>query len=256
MSTLVVGADAVLPERYTAEATLVFDADERARFLDEAGRPRHPDEVAWELLYRIEPELYDRLVAGERLHDGILQWLPDQCGSALEIGAGAGRLTLDLAPRCLRLAAVEPAAGLRRILEERLLAAGMTNTTVLRGFFDSLPSPGAEYDLVISCSAFAVDAVARPEECVRAMESRCAPGGLVVLVWPSDVPWLGERGFEHVVFEGPMVVEYSSPEEAVALARVFYPQAVEAVQAAGSRFVDFTTLGLRPPRDLCWKRPR
>jgi len=76
-----------------------------------------------------------------------------------------------------------------------------------------------------------------------------------VLIWPSDVPWLRARGFEHVVFEGPMVVEYSSVAEAVALARVFYPQAVDAVQAGGSRFVDFITLGLRPPRDLCWKRP-
>jgi len=174
MSTLVVGADAVLPERYTAEATLVFDADERARLLDESGHARHPDELPWELLYRIEPELYDRLVAGERLHEGILQWLPDRCGRALEIGAGAGRLTLDLAPRCQDLTAIEPAAGLRRILETRLLDAGVTNTAVLRGFFDALPTPGAEYDLVVSCSAFAVDAVDDPEQCVRAMERAVA----------------------------------------------------------------------------------
>ena len=86
------------------------------------------------------------------------------------------------------------------------------------------------------------------------MESRCAPGGALAVVWPSDVGWLGARGFEHVVFAGPMLVEYASAEEAVELARVFYPHAADEVAARGSRFVDFATLGMNPPRDLCWKR--
>ncbi len=254
MTSLVTGADAALSVRYTEEALGVFDTDERARFLDDQGCPRHPDELPWELLYRIEPNLYARLVEGERLHQGILEWLPDRCGRVLEVGAGAGRLTLDLAPRAEAVVATEPAAGLHRILEERLLQAGVTHVSVVRGFFDALPGPEDGYDLVISCSAFSVAALDDPDHCLRMMESRCAPGGLLVVVWPSEVPWWLARGFSHVVLEGPMLVEYASVEEAVALARIFYPGAATEVSARGSRFVDFVTLGLSPPRALCWKR--
>jgi SAM-dependent methyltransferase len=254
MGPLVVAADAVLPQRYTVDALDAFDAEERARHLDSGGHPRHPDELPWELLYRVEPHLYARLVAGERLHEGILRWLPVRVGRALEIGAGSGRLTLDLAARCDSLVAVEPAAGLRGILQRRLDEAGATNVTTTRGFFDSLPTPATGFDLVVSCSAFATAALDDPDHCLAAMERRCARGGLLVLIWPSDVPWLSARGYEHVVFEGPMLVEYESVADAIALARIFYPDSVAAVVRAGSRFVDFTTLGLNPPRDLCWKR--
>jgi SAM-dependent methyltransferase len=255
MRSQVTGPDVVLAERYTEQALRVLDADERARFLDGDGRPRHPDELPWELLYRVEPELYARLVAGERLHEGILEWLPARSARVLEIGAGTGRLTLALAAgRCERLVAVEPAAGLRNILERRLRDTGATNVSVARGFFDALPRANTSFDMVVSCSAFAVQALDDPEGCLAAMESRCAPGGLVVVIWPDDVPWLRGRGFEHVVFEGPMLVEYQSVAEAIELARIFYPDAVDAVRSRQSRFVDFTTLGMSPPRDLCWKR--
>ncbi len=253
MVPLVAAADVALPRRYTAEAVGVLDPDERGRLLDSSGRPRHPDELPWELLYRIEPELYGNLVAGERLHEGVLRWLPARLTAVLEVGAGTGRLTLDLAPRCDSLIAVEPAGGLRGILRTRLDGAGVANVTVTRGFFDSLPGAAGGHDLVVTCSAFDTAALDDPDHCLAAMENRCAPGGLVVVIWPTDVPWLSARGFTHVAFEGPMVVEYRSADEAVALARVFYPGAVEAVARAGSRFVDFVTLGMNAPRDLCWK---
>ena len=253
----VTGDNVALPERYTDDALRVLDADERARFLDASNRARYPEELPWELLYRVEPELYDRLVAGERLHEGILDWLPARCGRVLEIGAGSGRLTLDLAGRCETLLAVEPAGGLRRILESRLERMGATNVSVTRGFFDDLPPADATFDLVVSCSAFAVDALDDPDHCLAVMERRCARGGLLVVIWPGDdASWLRSRGFEHVVFEGPMLVEYGSVDEAVAMARIFYPGAVAAVTALGSRFVDFATLGITPPRDLCWRRRR
>jgi SAM-dependent methyltransferase len=252
-ASLIARSDAPLPKRYADDAVRVFDREERRRFLDDRGRARDEDALRWELLYRLEPELYARLVAGEPLHDGILDWLPRQCASVLEVGAGAGRLTVHLAGRAGRVTAVEPAEPLRRILRERLAAVRADNVEVTNGFFDDLPGSHA-HGMVISCSAFNVRALADPEGCLRRMESACAPGGCVVLVWPADVAWLGERGFEHVVFEGPMVVEYSSTEEAASLARIFYPDVAPTVADSGSRFVDFATLCVNAPRDLCWKR--
>jgi len=251
---LIVDAEAPLTERYIAAAVGIFDPGERARFLDESGAPRNPDQLPWELLYRIEPDLYARLVAGERLHEGILHWLPGHGRSVLEIAAGTGRLTLELARRAAQLTAVEPAAPLREILRDRLREAGSGNVSVVPGFFDELPAAEQSHDLVISCSAFSAASFDDPDRCLEGMRSRCAPGGLLVLVWPSDVSWLRARGFEHITFAGPMLVEYESLEDALGLARIFYPEAVASIARKGSRFVDFTTLGFNAPRDLCWQR--
>ena len=118
----------------------MLDAEERARFLDGAGRPRHPDELPWELLYRVEPELYDRLVAGERLHEGILGGCPAVSGGAR---GGRGHRPAHPGP----VGAVRPAGGgragrrARDLLERRLDGAGAANVSVARGFFDALPEP-------------------------------------------------------------------------------------------------------------------
>jgi SAM-dependent methyltransferase len=250
----VAGPQKPLTERYPADAVRVLDPEERARFLDASGAARDDHRLAWELLYRLEPALYARLVAGERLHDGILDWLPAHSERVLEVGAGAGRLTLELVQRSAQLTAVEPAAPLREILRERLRQAGAEHASVVPGFFDDLPAPERSHDLVISCSAFTVGVLDDPDGVLDVMESRCAPGGLLVLVWPSDVSWLCARGFQHIAFAGPMIAEYESPEEALALARIFYPGAAATIARLGSRFVDYATLGLNAPRDLCWKR--
>jgi SAM-dependent methyltransferase len=252
-SPVIARHDAPLADRYTTEAVGVLDAEERARFLDGAGVARDEESLRWQLLYRIEPELYACLVAGERLHEGVVDWLPTHLDRVLEVGAGTGRLTLDVARRAAHVTAVEPAAPLRHILRARLAAAGLENVDVVRGFFDHLPA-ASSYDLVVSCSAFCPQAEADPARCLHTMESACRPGGVIVVIWPSDVEWLAVQGFEHVVFAGPMLVEYASAVEAVALARIFYPAAATAVARLGSRLVDFATLGLDAPRDLCWKR--
>ena len=65
---------APLRERYSASDLAVLSADELARFVgDGPADPRENAMLAWELLYRLEPELYDRLVQAERLHPAILE---------------------------------------------------------------------------------------------------------------------------------------------------------------------------------------
>ena len=93
-----------LLHRYVASDLSVFDAEERRRFLASGDPdPRTNAALAWELLYRLEPGLYDRLVRAEPLHPGILEWLPGAVGRALEVGAGSGRLTVHLATSANRV---------------------------------------------------------------------------------------------------------------------------------------------------------
>jgi SAM-dependent methyltransferase len=248
-----------LVARYGPEDLEAFTDEERARFLgplDDSSWDAVGPAVGWELLYRVEPELYDRLVAGERLHPGVLAWLPERVSHAVEVGAGAGRLTVDLAPRCDRLVAVEPAAPMRARLAERLAVLGLEPgaVEVADGFFERLPVEDGWADLVVACSSFTVGDGHGGERGLDEMLRACAPGGLVVVIWPDDPAWLVARGFQHVVFPGEMTVEFADADEALELARVFAPDAVTWIDRTRSRRVPYEVLGSNPPRELCWRR--
>src|SRR4029077_5802301 len=119
------GASPELRRRYTPADLAVFTREEASRFVPQGdGDPRGDVVLAWELLYRLEPELYDRLASAERLHPGVVSWLPRQVDQIAEVGAGTGRLTMQLIDRGQHVVAVEPALPLRRILRRKLVAAG------------------------------------------------------------------------------------------------------------------------------------
>src|SRR5580704_4455202 len=62
------GVGRELRRRYTAADLRVFTRDEASRFVPRGdGDPQNDAALAWELLYRLEPELYDRLASAERL---------------------------------------------------------------------------------------------------------------------------------------------------------------------------------------------
>jgi hypothetical protein len=87
--------------RYSPDDLAVLTPDERDRWLQPLGitsirgaevQARWPcirEALAWQLMYRVEPDLYGRLVAGEAIHPAILDWLP-QVKCAVEVGAGLG----------------------------------------------------------------------------------------------------------------------------------------------------------------------
>ena len=80
-----------LRSRYTAADVGVFTPDEARRFVPRGDGDPHDDvDLAWELLYRLEPELYDRLATAERLHPGVIGWLPRDVGRIAEIGSRRG----------------------------------------------------------------------------------------------------------------------------------------------------------------------
>jgi SAM-dependent methyltransferase len=244
-----------LRRRYTAADLGVLTHDERRRFVpDRGGDPQTDVSLAWELLYRLEPELYDRLVGGEWLHPGVLAWLPHAADRIVEVGAGTGRLTLELVERGREVVAVEPAAPLREILRRKLAGADHGyRARVVHGFFDSLPVADGAADLLVACSALTPAPGHGGEVGLAEMERVCRPGGSVVIVWPNNLDWLAAHGYRYRCFAGEMWVEFASHEEAVELAEIFYPHAVAEVRRRGRRRVPYEVLGTNPPRDLAFK---
>jgi SAM-dependent methyltransferase len=233
----------------------VFTSDEASRFIPLGnGDPQEDLTLAWELLYRLEPELYDRLAAAERLHPGVVDWLPRGVDRIAEVGAGTGRLTMELVERGQHVAAVEPALPLRRILRRKLGAAAHGGRArVIPGFFDRLPLPDDFADLVVSCSAFTPSPGHGGEAGLAEMERVCRPGGRVAIIWPNHLDWLAARGYRYVSFPGSMSLEFDSYHEAVELAEIFYPKAAGEVRRRGSQRVGFELLGSNPPRDLAYR---
>ena len=244
-----------LLRRYTPADTEVFTREEASRFSPHGtGDPRKDAELAWELLYRLEPELYDRLASAERLHPGVVNWLPRDVDQIVEVGAGTGRLTMELVERGQRVTAVEPALPLRRILHRKIAAAGcLDRVRLMHGYFDRLPLPDDFATLVVSCSAFTPSPEHGGAAGLSEMERVCTPGGCVAIVWPNHLDWLADRGYRHLSFPGPMSVEFGSHQEAVELAEIFYPRAAGEVRRRGRRRVPFDVLGVNPPRDLAYK---
>ena len=249
------GARQELRRRYGRSNVDVFTRAEARRFMPRGGGdPRDDPALAWELLYRLEPELYDRLATAERLHPQVVNWLPRGLNQIAEVGAGTGRLTMQLIERGRRIVAVEPALPLRRILRRKLAAADHGNRVrVIRGFFDQLPLPDDFADLVVACSAFTPAPEHGGEAGLTEMERVCRPSGSVVIIWPNHLDWLAARGYRHVSFAGPMALEFRSYDEAVELAEIFFPAASDEIRRRRSRRVPFELLHTDPPRDLAFK---
>ena len=244
-----------LRRRYTASDLSAFTRDEATRFMPAGGGDPQADiSLAWELLYRLEPELYDRLSTAERLHPGILGWLPPAADRIVEVGPGTGRLTLDLTGRAREIVAIEPVAPFRRILRRKLAEADQAGRTrVVHGFFDDLPVASGFADLVVACSVLTPAARHGGDAGLAEMERACRPGGCVAVVWPNNTGWLAAHDYRYVSFPGPMTVDFASHREAVELAGIFYPQALGEIRRRGCRRVPYELLGINPPRDISFK---
>ena len=253
-------------ERYSREDVGAISPDEGRRLFNEGtADPQGDPGLAWELLYRLEPELYDRLIVAERLHPNILQWLPNHVERIVEVGAGSGRLTLELVSRCNELTAIEPAAPLREILVRKLerrvalcAASGHqpAKVRVIDGFLDALPAADRSAELVVACSVVTPEPSHGGSRGLAEMERVCATQGMVVIIWPNHPEWLSAHGYRYLSFAGDMAMEFASITEAIELARIFYPDAVDEIRRRGDRHVPYEVLGVNAPRDLAYKTIR
>jgi SAM-dependent methyltransferase len=242
-----------LARRYGLEHFQAVEPAAQAR-LQPGPEPADPSgPLAWDLLYWNEPELYDRLTEGEPLHPDLLASLPLEGATVVDVGAGTGRLTLLCAARAARVYAVEPAAPMRRLLEEKIRGRRLDNVDVAAGFSDALPLPDASVDLVVSASAFGSDPRRGGEAGLHELRRVVRPGGRIAILWPDDPPWFIARGFRYQVCEGALEVRFRDLDTAFACAEIFYSDAVVShLQHTRRPIVPFDLLGINPPRDACW----
>lgn len=141
------------------------------------------------LSYGARAELYDRVrpCYPARALSGLLAFLPaapSQCRVA-EIGAGTGKLTAVLAQAGLDVDAVEPDAGMRRVLTELLPAI-----RVHAGRGEKLPLGDGSADAVVYGNSWHwVDTAAGAQEAARVLGST----GALAMLWNYEedgIPWV------------------------------------------------------------------
>lgn len=134
----------------------------------ERGRPGYPHAVVHLL----------------RRHGGL-----SPSSRVVDLAAGTGKLTRQLAQVSARCLAVEPSASMREVFRERV-----PGVPVVAGVAESIPLGRDTCDVLTVAQAFHwFDAVRSLEEIARVLR----PGGSVALVWnerDEGVPWMAELG--------------------------------------------------------------
>ena len=151
------------------------------------------------------------------------------------------------------MVAIEPAAGLRQILERKLAVASQGQRASVRcGFFDDLPVPSDFADLVVACSVLTPAPGHGGDARLAEMERVCRPGGCVAIIWPNNISWLAARDYRYESF--PDRWPWSSPATA---RRWNWPGSSIPMRsrkcAAVAARVPYEVLGINPPRDLAFK---
>lgn len=149
----------------------------------------------WTFVYHLEPERWDELARYEPIHPAVIAQLPRHVDTGLDVGAGSGRLTAHLVERCRTVIAIEPARGLRALLQQRL-----PNVRVVHGWAEALPIEDGGADLTSACGALGPD-----EPVLRELRRVTAPGGLIALISPEQPEWFEANGWSRLTAP-PMAV--------------------------------------------------
>jgi SAM-dependent methyltransferase len=145
----------------------------------------------WTFIYHLQPKLWDALAKVEPIHPDVIAALPISAGRGVDIGAGSGRLTQHLVTRCEQVVAVEPSAGLRSILKNR-----MPTVQIVAGWAEALPLEDRCSDLTAACGALG------PEpDVLSELQRVTAIGGLMALINPECPEWFEAHGWSRLTAE-------------------------------------------------------
>ncbi|MDN4615779.1 class I SAM-dependent methyltransferase [Leifsonia sp. F6_8S_P_1B] len=119
-----------------------------------------------------------------------VSWLTDGiAGPVLDLGAGTGKLTAELASRGFEVTAVDPSEQMLRVLADRI-----PGVEVRVGGAEEIPLSAASFSLVVAAQAWHwFDAGRATSEVARVLR----PGGRLGLVWndrDESVDWVRELG--------------------------------------------------------------
>ena len=142
----------------------------------------------WTLVYHLEPEKWDELARFEPINPAVVDALPHNLDTALDVGAGSGRLTGHLVARCRHVTAIEPSTGLLALLSRR-----MPQVQPVAGWAEALPVKDHWSQLTTSCAAFGPDPVVLSE-----LRRVTAPGGLIALINPESPGWFEAHGWRRM----------------------------------------------------------
>lgn len=174
------------------------------RPLAEARRQEAADRLVrglfWPLVYELEPDRWAELAELEVLPEALLADLPE-AETAVEVGAGSGRLTRHLAARVRRVLAVEGSLPLCR----RLRAGMPASVTTVAAATQSLPLATGCADLATSCASLSPDPPLGGQPALRELERVTRPGGWIAIVGPEAPEWFASQGFERRDYEKPAV---------------------------------------------------
>ena len=145
----------------------------------------------WTLVYQLEPDKWDSLAVSEPIHPGLLATLPTVEGRILEIGAGSGRLTAHLAKRSGSVIAVEPSAGLTKVLRKRI-----ADICVVSAWAEALPFEDSAFQLTAACGSLGPDPIVLHE-----LERVTGSGGEIVLISPEQPEWFEANGWRRQSFD-------------------------------------------------------
>ncbi|HPL28106.1 MAG TPA: metalloregulator ArsR/SmtB family transcription factor [Anaerolineae bacterium] len=114
-------------------------------------------------------------------------------GTAIDLGAGEGDITLALARLGHRVIAVDAAPAMLRTLEARACAAGLRNVEAQGGELEALPLATGLGDLVLLSQT--LHHTRRPEVALREAARVARPGGRVVVLdlLRHEQEWVRER---------------------------------------------------------------
>jgi FkbM family methyltransferase len=116
----------------------------------EGKRPGYPDPLLDYIMSKIEPAM-----------------------TALDIGAGIGRWTIPIARKVARVTAIEPLAGMREVLLERIASLGVANITVRESAWQDAEVPPHDIAIASHSTYVTADLVAFAQKMDRHARRTC-----------------------------------------------------------------------------------